>query len=319
MTQAVSVHSPVMVREVLDALQPRPGGIYVDATVGAGGHASELLSASSPNGRLLGLDRDPEAVARARQTLAPYGDRAQLVVASFEAIADEAQRLGFQPADGILLDLGLSSDQLADPRRGFGFQVDGPLDMRYGPNGTTTAADLVNDLPESELADLIARYGEERHCRRIARAIVAARPIRRSAELAAVIAAAVPGSGCRLHPATRTFLALRLRVNDELAVLERALPKAIELLAVGGRMAVLAFHSLEDRVVKRILTRAAQHCVCPDELPVCRCRHQATLRLLSRHALRPTAAELLANPRARSARLRVAERLPNPTSVEAES
>ncbi len=318
MSPAESRHTPVMLEEVLAALKPRPGGRYIDGTVGAAGHAAAILRASAPDGQLLGLDRDPAAVATASQVLAEFGNRARLVVASFDAIVEEAQRAGFVPADGILLDLGLSSDQLADPARGFGFQVDGPLDMRYGPDRETTAADLVNGLPEAELADLLARYGDEPHSRRIARAIVANRPIQRSGQLAELIASTIGRSKGHLHPATKTFLALRLRVNEELTVLERALPRAIELLAGGGVLAVLAFHSAEDRIVKRLLNRAAQDCICPAELPECRCRHRATVRLVHRRALRPSIAERRVNPRARSARLRVAERLATPSLVEAE-
>ncbi|RLC91858.1 MAG: 16S rRNA (cytosine(1402)-N(4))-methyltransferase [Chloroflexi bacterium] len=299
---------PVLFQTVLDGLRVRPGGRYIDATVGGGGHAAGILAASSPDGRLLGLDRDPAAVETARVRLAPYAERAVLVHGSFTRLAEIACACHFVPADGVLFDLGLSSLQLADSARGFAFMTDGPLDMRFDPTaGGPTAADLVNELPAEELAALLYRYGEERWSRRIAQAIVAARPLQTTKELAAVVERAVGRRG-RIHPATRTFQALRIAVNDELAALEAALPQAVEVLAPGGRLAVISFHSVEDRLVKRFMRRASRDCICPPEAPICTCDHRATLRLITRRPVRPTAEEVAANPRARSARLRVAER-----------
>jgi 16S rRNA (cytosine1402-N4)-methyltransferase len=248
--------------------------------------------------------------------LADCGERAVLVHSSFGNLAEVAQAHGFVPADGILFDLGLSSLQLADPRRGFSFMADGPLDMRFDPqSGESTAADLVNTLSIEELADLLLRYGEERQSRRIARAIVATRPLRTTAELAAVISEAVkvsPRSSrrrSRVHPATRTFQALRIAVNEELAILQAALPQAVKTLNSDGRLVVISFHSLEDRIVKRFLRRESRDCVCPPESPICTCDHRATLQLVTRKPVRPTDEEVEANPRARSARLRVAQRV----------
>ncbi len=303
-------HIPVLVAAVLDGLAVRSGGRYVDATVGGGGHAAEILAASSPHGRLLGLDRDPDAVARARQRLAPYAGRCQIVHTSFERLAAVARSAGYFPADGVLFDLGLSSFQLADEARGFAFGRHGPLDMRFDPTEDgPTAADLLNTLPLSELAALLWRYGEERSARRIAEAIVAARPIYTTGELVAVIEQVAGRKWKRIHPATRTFQALRIAVNDELLMIESALPQALEVLAPGGRLAVISFHSLEDRLVKRFMRRESRDCICPPELPVCQCHHHATLRVITRKPIRPSAEEVRMNPRARSARLRVAVRV----------
>jgi len=301
-------HIPVLYDEVLTGLQPRPGAAYIDATLGAAGHAVGILRASAPDGRLLGLDADPEAVAFARQVLQPFGERATLRTANFRRLAAVARSAGFGQVAGILFDLGLSSRQLEAADRGFAFRREGPLDMRLDPRQEVTAADLVNGLPEKELADLIWRYGEERHARRIARAIVAARPLTTTDRLAQVVARAVGRRG-RIHPATRTFQALRIAVNDELGALEEALPQTLELLEAGGRLAVISFHSLEDRLVKRFFQREARDCLCPPESPVCTCGHRAALRIITRKPIRPGPAEVERNPRSRSARLRIAERL----------
>jgi 16S rRNA (cytosine1402-N4)-methyltransferase len=301
---------PVLFQEVLDGLQVRSGGRYIDATVGGGGHAAGILVASAPDGRLLGLDRDPSALAVARDRLAPYDDRVLLLHSSFRYLAEVASQHTFTDVDGVLFDLGFSSLQLADPHRGFAFTVEGSLDMRFDTTGVgATAAELVNKLPEEELGDLLVRYGEERRARRIASAIVRARPLISTTELADVVVAAVGGRRERIHPATRTFQALRIAVNEELDALELALPQAIEMLASGGRLAVISFHSLEDRRVKRYLQRESRGCICPPEIPVCRCGHVATVRLIERKPIRPGADEVEANPRSRSARMRLAERL----------
>jgi len=305
-------HIPVLFQAVLDGLQVRPGGRYVDATIGGAGHAAGILAASSPDGRLLGLDRDPAAVDVARARLASYLGRVVIEHRSFVHLAEVARSQQFVPVDGVLFDLGLSSLQLADPSRGLSFTAEGPLDMRFDPaGGGPTAADLVNGLSAEELAALLYCYGEEKQARRIADAILAARPLHTTKELATVVERAVGWGGRRerIHPATRTFQALRIAVNDELAAIEAALPQAVEILAPGGRLAVISFHSLEDRLVKEFMRRESRDCICPPDVPVCTCGHRAMLRLITRKPIRPTAEEVAANPRSRSARLRVAERV----------
>ncbi|MFQ5595008.1 MAG: 16S rRNA (cytosine(1402)-N(4))-methyltransferase RsmH [Anaerolineae bacterium] len=297
-----------MYDEVLEWIAPSSTGAFIDGTVGAGGHTWGILEASSPGGRLLGLDADPEALQIARERLAGFGERAVLVHANFDTLESVAPAHGFDAVDGLLFDLGLSSVQLADATRGFSFQLEGPLDMRFDPQQAQTAAGLVNTLPVDELTDILRRYGEERYARRIARAIVAHRPLATTQELVAVIERTVPGRG-RVHPATRTFQALRIATNDELGALERALPQAVKLLRPHGRLLVISFHSLEDRIVKRFFREAERDCVCPAELPVCVCDHEATLKLLTRKPITPSASEITNNPRSRSAKLRVAERL----------
>jgi 16S rRNA (cytosine1402-N4)-methyltransferase len=298
----------VLYHEVLEAMQPRSGCRYVDATLGTGGHAAGILDASAPDGKLLGLDADPEAITYAREVLRVYGDRVVLQAANFRQIDAVAPGLGFEEVDGILMDLGLSSRQLGQSSRGFSFSQDGPLDMRFDPGRGRSAADLVNHLPEAELADLFWRFGEERHSRRIARAIVAARPLTTTGQLADVVSRTV-GRREKIHPATRIFQALRIAVNHELEALSEALPQARDLLRPGGRIAVIAFHSLEDRLVKHFFLEEARDCLCPPEAVVCMCQHKATLRVLTRRPIRPTDEERAANPPSRSARLRVAERL----------
>jgi len=304
-----SGHVSVLYQPVLEYLNVRPGGVYLDGTLGAGGHAAGVLQQSAPNGRLLGLDQDPDAISFARERLAPFGERVSLIHASFVQMGELVPRLGWDPLDGILLDLGFSSRQLDDPDRGFSFLRVGPLDMRMDPTANLTAAELVNEWPQADLADILFQYGEERDSRRIARAIVAARPIETTAQLAAVVSGAVRGKGGGIHPATRTFQALRIAVNRELEVLEQVLPQAVSLLRPGGRLAIISFHSLEDRIVKQFYRRESQDCLCPPEIPVCVCQHRATLKNITRKPIRPTPAEIAANPRSRSARLRVAERI----------
>lgn len=305
-----SEHVPVLLEETVAALQPAPGRKYIDVTVGAAGHARALLQRSSPDGRLLALDADVEAVEYARSALKEFGERAVVVHGFFDELAELARIHGFSAVDGIVADLGLSSRQLGAAERGFSFQCEGPLDMRLDPTTqTTTAADLVNSLSESELADILYRYGEERRSRAIARAIVRRRPLRTTTQLADLVARTV-GSRGRIHPATRVFLALRIATNDELGALERFLPQAVSLLVSGGRLAVIAFHSLEDRIVKDYFRREARGCICPPDVPVCRCDHRPTVRLVYRQPLVPSAEECARNPRSRSARMRVAEKLP---------
>ncbi|MGD0114657.1 MAG: 16S rRNA (cytosine(1402)-N(4))-methyltransferase RsmH [Dehalococcoidia bacterium] len=303
-----AIHIPVMVREVLDGLAVRPGANYVDGTVSEGGHAEAILEAG---GRLLGIDRDPGALAVASERLSPYGDRVALVEGNYVEMAAICRRHGFAPVDGILLDLGVSSFQLEHGRRGFSFNREGPLDMRFSPTHTLTADDIVNGYREEDLADLIWRFGEERRSRRIARCIVQQRPILTTTQLARAVEQAVGKRGQSVtHPATRTFLALRIAVNQELAHLAAALEEAHGLLdGSGSRLAVISYHSLEDRIVKEFMRREASDCICPPETPTCTCDHRATIRLVTRKPLRPSDLEVLINPRSRSARLRVAEKL----------
>ncbi len=303
-------HIPVLLDEVLKGLNLHPGQRYIDGTLGAGGHAEAILQAIAPDGQVLGLDADPVALNSARQRLAPYNDRVHLVNANFSQLATIAHSYDFVPVHGILLDLGLSSMQLGDAERGFSFQNEGPLDMRYDPSGPITAADLVNNLSQSELADLLYRFGEERRSRSIARAIVAARPVRSTRELADLVARAVGGRrGARIHPATRTFQALRIAVNDELETLSSALSEATTILVPGGRLAVISFHSLEDRIVKNFFVQESKDCICPPEQLICTCGHRATLRIITRKPIIASSDEISVNPRARSAKLRVAERM----------
>jgi 16S rRNA (cytosine1402-N4)-methyltransferase len=303
-------HEPVMLREVLAGLDVRPGGRYVDCTLDGGGHAEAILEAASPGGSLLGIDEDVEVMALARERLARFGDAIACVQGNFRYLDSICRDRGFAPVNGILFDLGLSSHQLASETRGFSFRVEAPLDMRFGPAAVTTAAELVNETGEEELANLIWRFGEERRSRRIARAIVQGRPLRTTADLAKAVEQAVgrrPGS--QIHPATKTFQALRIAVNQELASLAEALPWAHGLLGFGSRLVVISYHSLEDRIVKQYIQRETRDCVCPPGQPVCTCGHKATLRAISRGAVMPSQEEIARNPRSRSARLRVAERL----------
>jgi len=267
-----------------------------------------ILEKLSSAGRLLGIDADPRAIAISAEHLAEYRPRVTLVNANFTRLAEIASQCGFCPADGILLDLGLSSLQLANGERGFSFQLEGPLDMRFNPHQGQPASELVNGLSTTELADILHRYGEERQAQRIAQAIVAARPIHTTRQLAKVVAGAVGRRG-RIHPATRTFQALRIAVNDELSALSQALPQAVELLAPQGRLIVISYHSLEDRLVKRFYRQESQDCICPPELPVCRCDHRAILEIVTKKPITPSEPELKANPRCRSAKLRIAARL----------
>ncbi len=301
-------HRPVLPEETLRFLARQAGGIYVDGTLGEGGHAQSILDASAPDGMVLGIDRDPRALAVSARRLRGYGQRVRLAHGSYAAMTRIAAANGITAAAGILLDLGFSSRQIDSPGYGFSFQRDEPLDMRYDPEGAT-AADLVNSLNERELADVIFQNGEERRSRAIARAIVNARPVNTTGQLADLVTRAVGGRRTGQHPATRTFQALRIAVNRELEHLATGLDQAQELLSIGGRLVVISYHSLEDRLVKGWLDRASATCICPPDLPVCVCDQAPTLRLVQRRTVRPTDAERKANPRSRSARLRVAERI----------
>jgi len=302
-------HLPVLYHETIHALSPHDGGHYVDGTVGIGGHAGGILEASAPSGKLLGLDLDPQALTLAQKRLAPFGDRVTLKQASYTTLEGQLETLGWPAVDGIVLDLGVSSLQLDTVERGFSFRAAAPLDMRFNPGGYLTAADLVNGLPEKDLADIIYKYGEERKSRQIARAIIARRPVYTTTELADIVVKVVRPHKGQIHPATRTFQALRIATNDELQAVETILPQAIQVLAPGGRLAVISFHSLEDRIVKHFFRQESRDCLCPPRQPVCTCDHQATIREISRRPIRPEATETLSNPRARSSRLRVAEKL----------
>lgn len=301
------MHQPVLYKEIIHALRPSRGGKYVDGTLGAGGHASGLLEGSAPSGLLLGFDRDPDALALAEERLRQFGKRAVLRRASYTEMAAEVARLGWGAVDGIVLDLGVSSMQFDRPDRGFSFKEDAPLDMRFDPAQAETAADLVNELPESELADLLFRYGEERRSRAVARAIVRSRPVTTTHQLARIVVS-VTGGG-KIHPATRTFQALRIATNRELEAVETVLPQAVSILAPGARLAVISFHSLEDRIVKQYFRQESKDCICPPGQLVCTCGHTAVITEVNRKPIRPGLDEIEANPRARSALLRVAEKI----------
>ena len=300
-------HVPVLLKEAIQALQVRQGGRYIDCTVGAGGHAATMLEASSPGGELLGIDADPEALERARTRLQAFGGSVVLVNDNFRHLVAICERYDFRPVDGILFDLGISSLQLAG-ERGFSFMQDAPLDMRFDPRQRITAADIVNSYPEDDLARIIYQYGEDPRSRRIARLLVENRPLYTTSQLVHLIERAI-GTRGRIHPATRTFQALRIAVNDELRALEEALSGATGALRPGGRLVVISFHSLEDRIVKRFMQQEARDCVCPPQTPRCLCGHKATLRLITRKVVTPSPKEISENPRSRSAKMRVAERL----------
>ncbi len=309
-------HIPVLAEEVMSMLAPAPGSLQIDATLGGGGHTERILEATDPDGRLLGIDADGAAIARVDGRLRPrFGDRLVLRQSNFRDIGAVARDAGFGAVDGALFDLGLSSYQLADTERGFGFRAGGPLDMRFDASRGVPAAELLTTLDANELTALFRRYGEEPKAGRIARAIVDARrtaPVATAEELAALVERVSPPNPRqrrRTHPATRVFQALRIAVNEELDALQEGLAAAVDLLRPGGRLVVLSYHSLEDRIVKRFFAAERRGCVCPPELPVCVCGRNPRLRLLTRRSVTPTASEIEANPRARSARLRAAERL----------
>ena len=304
-------HVPVLLREVLEALRPERGGVFVDATLGLGGHAEAILAAGE-GVRLVGIDRDPDALAFSRERLGRFGDRFVAVEGRHEELALHLDRLGLHEVDGVLADLGVSSMQLDRAERGFSFMKDGPLDMRMGPSGPT-AADLVAELPAAELARVFREYGEEPRAKAVARALVEAReaaPIRTTGELRRLVAKAVGGRREEgRDPATRVFQALRIATNRELVELERFLDDAIERLSLGARLAVLSYHSLEDRIVKDAFRDRAAGCSCPPSFPVCVCSRRRVLALVTRKPVRPSPEEVVENRRARSARLRVAERI----------
>jgi 16S rRNA (cytosine1402-N4)-methyltransferase len=315
-------HVPVMLEEVLKFLRPAPGRRYIDGTLGGGGHTEAILERSAPDGKVLGIDTDVQALARVRERLAESVSNGRLVLAhgNFAELARIVNEAGFVSVQGILLDLGFSSHQMDNPERGFSFGTDGPLDMRLDQSQEMSAADLVNSASERELADIIWRYGEETRSRQIAKRIVRERAkgaITHTAQLARLAAAGVPFKPGAIHPATKTFQALRIAVNHELERLEAVLPQMLDVLSTSGgdetdgkqagRMVIISFHSLEDRIVKEFMRREARDCICPPHVPVCVCGHKARLRLLTTKPVIPAAEEVIANPRARSAKLRAAE------------
>jgi 16S rRNA (cytosine1402-N4)-methyltransferase len=310
----VSFHTPVMLEKVLQSLRCKPGGIYVDGTLGGGGHARAILENTAPDGLLIGIDRDDDALLESEKRLQPFGQRKILIKGNFADIGEILTNLNIRKVDGILLDLGVSSHQLDTADRGFSFSLDAPLDMRMDQSSRYSAYDLVNLSPEKELRQVIRDYGEEPMAGRIARAILAKRvsaPIRTTIELADVVCRAVRRQGVRkkVHPATRTFQAIRIAVNQELSNLSTAMDAGIDQLGQGGRFSIISFHSLEDRIVKETFRSWEGRCQCPPGLPVCQCQREAKLRVLTRKPLRPEADESETNPRARSARLRTAEKI----------
>ncbi len=301
-------HRPVLYQETIEYLTPKNFGYYLDCTAGAGGHAEGILQASSPGGKLVALDLDPTAVQLTRERLQPFGDRAIVIHGSYSDAARILQRTGWDSVDGILMDLGVSSMQLDQQERGFSFRYDAPLDMRFDPTTGQSAAELVNTISEKDLADIIWRYGEERLSRRIARKIVENRPIETTFQLAEVVRSAVGRGRSKIDPATRTFQAIRIAVNDELRVVEEAIPNLIALLTPGGRLAVISFHSLEDRLVKQAFKRESIDCICPPEQVICTCGHRASVKILTSRPITASEEEIKENPRARSAKLRVVEK-----------
>jgi 16S rRNA (cytosine1402-N4)-methyltransferase len=305
-----SSHTPVLLSESLRALAVQPGGRYIDCTLGAGGHAAAILDHSSPGGQLLGIDADPAAIEAARQRLQHYKESALLVNDNFVNLQSICLKYDFFPVHGIFFDLGLSSLQLNGGGRGFSFQVDAPLDMRFNPAQKTTAADIVNTATEARLAHIIKTYGEENRSHRIARLIVQNRPVATTRQLASLVEAAI-GRTSRIHPATRTFQALRIAVNHELEHLEAALRQAVDLLGYEGRLVVISYHSLEDRIVKQFMQRESSGCICPPGTPVCICGHTPSLKLVNKKVITPSPAEIEHNARSRSAKLRAAQRIIN--------
>ncbi len=305
----VAPHRSVLYQECIDSLAPTSPKRYLDCTAGAGGDSWGILKASSPLGELIALDVDPTAITLTRRRLAEFGQRAKVIHGSYRDVSEILMKIGWDKVDGILLDLGVSSMQFDQTSRGFSFRGEAPLDMRFDPTGGTSAAKLIESLSETELADIIWKYGEERASRRIARAIKLAGRVQTTTQLAQIVRSALGNTKEKQDPATRTFQALRIAVNAELQTLEEALPELTAHLNPGGRIAIISFHSLEDRIVKQYFKRESVDCICPPDQPVCTCEHKASLRLINRHPMTPSDEEISANPRSRSAKLRVAEKL----------
>jgi len=307
------VHTPVLLKEAVDLLAPRPGGIYVDGTIGAGGHAAEILKRSGPDGLLIGMDQDSEAAERSKKNLAVYGDRAIIRQSNFRDVLRVLTELGYRTVDGVLLDLGVSWFHLKTPERGFSFMQDGPLDMRMNTGLRQSAANLVNDLSHDALVRIIREYGEERMAGAIASAIEKARarePITRTVQLAEIVSSVFPPRAHRrIHPATLTFQALRIAVNDEIRSLREGLDHVIRIVKPKGRIVVITFHSLEDRIVKQMFVNEAKGCVCPPKMPVCACGRTPVLKVITHRPITAMQEEVERNPAARSAKLRAAEKL----------
>ena len=309
-----SYHTPVLVEEVINGLRCQPGDVFVDGTLGGGGHALRILEAIGPTGLLIGLDKDGDAIKESRKVFAPFGKRVILRKADFSSLSHVLLSIGISEVNGILLDLGVSSHQLDEEERGFSFQGDHLLDMRMDREQEISAYDFINQASEEELRRVIWKYGEERMARRIAKHIVQARakePVRTTLSLAnIVIRACLPSArNSKIHPATRTFQAIRIWINNELDNLEYAISSGMDSLRPGGRFGIISFHSLEDRIVKNAFRSWAKTCVCPPDLPVCVCHRQQKMNVLTKKPIVPKAEEISANPRARSARLRIAERI----------
>ena len=309
-----SFHTPVMLREVAQSLRCKRGGIYLDGTVGGGGHAEEILRLTAPDGLLIGIDLDEDALAESHERLKCFGERVILVKGNFADLDSIVAGIGIKSVDGILLDLGVSSHQLKSRARGFSFSLDAPLDMRMDRSRPLTAHDVVNSFPEEKLGRIIREYGEETMAGRIVRAVSKKRstaPIRTTAELAAIIARALPPAARKknIHPATKTFQAIRIFVNDELVNLRRAIANGVPILERGGRISIVSFHSLEDRIVKDAFRSLEKGCICPADFPVCACGRKGEIKVLTRRPITPSEQEVAENPRARSARLRTAERI----------
>jgi 16S rRNA (cytosine1402-N4)-methyltransferase len=308
-----TTHIPVLSREVIEILGVQPGGRYIDCTLGSGGHAQAILEHSAPGGQLLGIDADPDALKRAGERLGSFDKSVLLVNDNFVNLKDICIKLDFFPVHGILFDLGLSTPQLDKEGRGFSFQYDAPLDMRFSPTQRTTASEVVNTYSEIELANIIKTYGEELNNRKIAKKILQKRPIRTTLELADIVEEAVGGRHEKTHPATRTFQAIRIVVNQEMENLESALNQAVSLLGFGGKLVIISYHSLEDRIVKNFMQKESRDCICPPEAMKCVCGHKANLKKINRRIITPSFTEVELNPRSRSAKLRGAERIITPS------
>lgn len=302
-------HMPVMLDQAIEALKIVPGGKYIDCTVGEGGHSQVILQRSLPGGQLLGFDADPQAIQIARSRLAKFGKSVLLVNENFVNLKAICSKYNFRPVHGILFDLGMSSAQVDKAERGFSFNKEAPLDMRFSPDQKLSAAEIVNNYSEKDLAMIIWKYGEEPKSRRIAKDIVRHRPFKTTLELASVIAKAVNGERKRIHPATRTFQALRIAVNQEIENLVSALEQATDLLGINGRLVVISFHSLEDRAVKEFFRLEAKECICPPQTPVCSCAHIPRVHIVNKKVIKPLTQEIAVNPRSRSARMRIAEKI----------
>jgi 16S rRNA (cytosine1402-N4)-methyltransferase len=309
LTMTMPIHKPVLLSEAIEALQAQPGKRYVDCTLGSGGHAAAILAQILPGGQLLGIDTDPEAIEIAKSRLADYTESITIINDNFVNLESICRENNFLPAHGIIFDLGFSSTQLEIPERGFSFQDDGPLDMRFSPAQELTAADIINTFAEDKLSQIIKNYGEERRSKWIARHIIKSRPINSTFQLATVVEKAIGGRRGKIHPATKTFMALRILVNHELENLAAALKQTIICLKNQGRLVVISYHSLEDRIVKQFMQRESKGCVCSPDIPVCQCGHTPSLKIISNKVITPSLNEIKSNPRSRSAKLRVAERL----------